>query len=398
MPNLEQYSHHAFVDTFLFLTLFKFLAELDSKIHKLSVEIFYENENRYNLRVLNVFCEFRLVKISIIPGDGIGPKIINTTIRILEEVSDLYNLGLDFVEAPAGDNALRDFGEALPKSSLEKIVNSDACLKGPVGETAKDVIVYLRQHLDLYANIRPFKTFRGVKSYWRNVDLVIVRENTEDLYRGVEDLGPDHAVSLLVITRKKTEKIARIAFDMALRRKRKVTIIHKGNVLKSYLYFKNIAYEVGRKYDDVYIEDMYVDNAAYQLIVNPERFDIMLTPNMFGDILSDEAAGLIGSMGLTCSANISEEYGLFEPVHGSAPDIDPEYANPLGQILTGAMMLEWLSYKKNRREFMDASKLLRESVEKILEEGDVLTPDLGGRAKTLDIEEKIIQHARRKLI
>ncbi len=339
-----------------------------------------------------------MVRISVIPGDGVGPKIVNTTIRILEELSDIYNLGLEFVEAPAGDNALRDFGDALPKSSLEKIVTSDACLKGPVGETAKEVIVYLRQHLDLYANIRPFKTFRGVKTYWKNVDLVIVRENTEDLYRGVEDIGPDYAVSLLVITRKKTERIAKVAFDMALRRRRKVAIIHKGNVLKSYLYFKNIAYEVGRRYNGIHIEDMYVDNAAYQLIVNPERFDVLLTPNMFGDILSDEAAGLVGSIGLSCSANISEEYGLFEPVHGSAPDIEPDYADPLGQILTGAMMLEWLSYKKGRKEFMDASTHLREVVEKILEDGDTLTPDLGGRAKIYDVEKKILQYIRRKLI
>lgn len=338
------------------------------------------------------------MRISVIHGDGIGPKIVNATLRILEEVSDLYNLNLEFIDAPAGDNALREFGEALPKSSLEEIINSDACLKGPVGETARDVIVYLRQYLDLYANIRPFKTFRGIKSFWKNIDLVIVRENTEDLYRGVEDLGPDHAVALLVITRKRTERIAKIAFDLALRRRKKVTIVHKGNVLRSYLYFKDIAVEVGRKYDNIDVEDMYVDNAAYQLIVNPERFDILLTPNMFGDILSDEAAGLIGSIGLTCSANISEGYGLFEPVHGSAPDINPEYANPLGQVLTGSMMLEWLSYNKGKREFMDASREIREAVEKILEDGDTLTPDLGGKAKTDNAVHKIIEYIRRKLI
>jgi len=339
-----------------------------------------------------------LTRISVIPGDGIGPKIVDATLRILEEVSDLYNLNLEFIDAPAGDNALKEFGEALPKSSLEKIINSDACLKGPVGETAKDVIVYLRQYLDLYANIRPFKTFKGIQSFWKNVDIVIVRENTEDLYRGVEDLGPDHAVALLVITRKRTERIAKTAFDLALRRRNKVTIVHKGNVLRSYLYFRDIALEVGRKYEGVQVEDMYVDNAAYQLIVNPERFDILLTPNMFGDILSDEAAGLVGSIGLTCSANVSEKYGLFEPVHGSAPDINPEYANPLGQILTGSMMLEWLSYKKERREFIEASRGVREAVERILEYGDTLTPDLGGKAKTEDVVEKLIGYIRKKLI
>jgi len=339
-----------------------------------------------------------LVRISVIRGDGIGPKIVDATLKVLEEVSDLYNLGLEFIDAPAGDNTLREFGEALPRSSLEKIASSDACLKGPVGETAKDVIVYLRQYLDLYANIRPFKTFRGIKSYRRNIDFVIVRENTEDLYRGVEDVGPDHAVSLLIITRKRTERIAKTAFDLASRRRKKVTIIHKGNVLRSYLFFRDVALEVGRRYSDVNVEDMYVDNAAYQLIVNPERFDIILTPNMFGDILSDEAAGLIGSIGLTCSANISERYGLFEPVHGSAPDINPEYANPLGQLLTASMMLEWLSYKKEETEFMEASIQIREAVEAILENGSTLTPDLGGRARTDDVINKIIEYIRKKFI
>ncbi|MEN2974359.1 MAG: isocitrate/isopropylmalate dehydrogenase family protein [Candidatus Caldarchaeales archaeon] len=339
-----------------------------------------------------------MVKISVIDGDGIGPKVVRSAIRVLEEVADLYNLSLEFIDAPAGDNVLREFGEALPKDSLDKIVNSEACFKGPIGETAKEVIVFLRQHLDLYANIRPFKTFRGVKSFWKDVDLVIVRENTEDLYRGVEDLGPDHAVALLIITRKRTERIAKIAFDMALKRRRKVTIVHKGNVLKSYSFFRDVALEVGKRYHDVTVEDMYVDNAAYQLIINPKRFDVLLTPNMFGDILSDEAAGLVGSLGLTCSANVSDEYGLFEPVHGSAPDIDPEYANPLGQILTGSMMLEWLSYRKGRKEFAEASELIREAVETVLQDRTVMTPDLGGFAKTDDLILKVIQYIKKKLI
>ncbi|MCS7126042.1 MAG: isocitrate/isopropylmalate dehydrogenase family protein [Aigarchaeota archaeon] len=338
------------------------------------------------------------MKVSVIYGDGIGPKVVSSALRVLEEVSDLYGLGLEFIDAPAGDNALRDYGEALPKHSLEKIVNSDACFKGPIGETARDVIVFLRQYLDLYANIRPFKTFKNVKSFWRDIDFVIVRENTEDLYRSVEDLGPDHAVALLIITRRRTERIARVAFDLAYRRRKKVTIVHKGNVLRSYAFFRDIAVEVGRRYSGVVIEDMYVDNVAYQLIVNPSRFDILLTPNMFGDILSDEAAGLIGSIGLTSSANISEEFGLFEPVHGSAPDINPEYANPLGQILTASMMLEWISYRKERREFMEASKVIREAVEKVLEDGDVLTPDLGGSARTDDVTLKIIRYIKKKLI
>ncbi|MEM3141149.1 MAG: isocitrate/isopropylmalate family dehydrogenase, partial [Nitrososphaerota archaeon] len=291
-----------------------------------------------------------------------------------------------------------EYGSPLPRDSLGKIKNSDVCLKGPVGETAKDVIVFLRQELDLYANIRPFKSFKGVKTFWKDIDFVIVRENTEDLYRCVEDIGVDHAVSLLVITRRRTERIAKIAFDLASRRKRKVTIVHKANVLRSYKFFRDVVLEVSRSFRDIVVEDMYVDNVAYQLIVNPWRFDVLLTPNMFGDILSDEAAGLVGSIGLTCSANIGDNFGLFEPVHGSAPDIDPRFANPLGQILTASMMLEWIAYKRNSRDFLKASTIIRESVEKILDEGKILTPDLGGSSTLDEVTEHVIQHIKEKLI
>ena len=320
-------------------------------------------------------------RISVIEGDGIGPHIVGLTKQLLNFLADKYGFTLEFADAPAGDKVKDETGEALPQSSLKTILNSDACLKGPVGETARDVIVFLRQKLDLFANIRPFKTYDGIKSKWSNVDFVIVRENTEDLYKSVEDIGEDHGVALLVITRKATERIAKTAFNMAMNRRRKVTIVHKANVVLSYQFFRKVVYEVAENFKEVSIEDMYVDNAAYQMVINPQNFDVILTPNLFGDILSDEAAGIVGTIGIAGSANIGEKYGLFEPVHGSAPTLDPEMANPIAQITAAKMMMEWLGNKKNDKNILYAAQTLWRAVENILNEGKILTPDLGGSYK-----------------
>ncbi|MCL7398814.1 MAG: isocitrate/isopropylmalate dehydrogenase family protein [Thaumarchaeota archaeon] len=328
--------------------------------------------------------------ISVIPGDGIGPVIVKSAIKVLEATSEIYGFKLSFVEAPAGDAAKRDFGEPLPKSSFDKIRSSDACLKGPVGETAKDVIVFLRQRLDLYANIRPFKTLPGVSSKWKDVDLVIVRENTEDLYKCVEDVGEEHAVALMVLTKKACLRISNVAFQMAESRRKKVTLIHKINVLRSFELFRKAALEVARSYPSVIIEEMLVDNAAYQLVTNPQRFDVMLTTNMFGDILSDEAAGVVGSLGLAYSANVGDEFGLFEPVHGTAPDIDPLYANPIAQIMASKMMLEWLGRKKGNAAMIEAANGLENAVFYLLQDSKSLTPDLGGRATAEDVTKRLI--------
>ncbi len=337
-----------------------------------------------------------MTKIAYIPGDGIGPKVVELAKRVVEAAADIAGFRVEWVEAPAGDRVKEELGTPLPKESLKKILDADAVLKGPVGETARDVIVFLRRRLDLYANLRPFKTYPNVKTNWKNIDFIIVRENTEDLYKGVEDVGEDHAVSLLVITRRGSERIARTGFQIASRRRRKITIVHKANVLRSYGFFRDICIEVSEEFPEVDVEEMYVDNAAYQIIVNPWRFDVILTPNMFGDILSDEAAALIGSLGLTCSANIGERYGLFEPVHGSAPDIDPSQANPLGEILTASMMLEWLSERKSNRRMREASKIIRESVENLLSWGKILTPDLGGSSTADEVAEALIKIMRNK--
>lgn len=329
--------------------------------------------------------------ISVIPGDGIGPIIVRSARKVLEAASEVYDFKLSFVEAPAGDAAKKDFGEPLPKGSFDKIRSSDACLKGPVGETAKDVIVFLRQKLDLYANIRPFKTLPGVSSKWKDVDLVIVRENTEELYKGLEDVDEEHAVALMVLTKKACVRIANVAFQMAETRRKKVTIVHKVNVLKSFELFRKAALEVAKSYPSVTMEEMLVDNAAYQLVTNPQRFDVMLTTNMFGDILSDEAAGIVGSLGLAYSANIGDDFGLFEPVHGTAPDINPAYANPIAQIMASKTMLEWLGRKKGNKAMLEAASDLENAVLSLLQDSKNLTPDLGGRATTEDVTKRLIE-------
>jgi 3-isopropylmalate dehydrogenase len=321
-----------------------------------------------------------MYRVSVIHGDGIGPYIVDKALGLLTWLGDVAGFRMEFVETPAGDRVQKETGHALPDDSFKKIAASDACLKGPVGETARDVIVFLRQRLDLYANIRPFKNLPGVRSKWQGVDLVIVRENTEDLYKSVEDVGVDHAVAMLVITRRSTERIARVGFEMAAGRRRKLTVVHKGNVVRAYKYFRDVCMEVAAGYPEVEVSEMYVDNAAYQLVVNPQSFDVLLTPNMFGDILSDQAAGVVGTIGVAGSANIGDRFGLFEPVHGSAPGLNPEQANPTAQLLAAKMMLEWLGKARNDSKLVRAANILERSVEAVLSDGKVLTPDLGGSA------------------
>lgn len=337
-----------------------------------------------------------MYRIAVIPGDGIGPVVTGHAVRIVRELASRMGFSIEFVEAPAGDRVAAETGEALPRDSLKKIMASDACLKGPVGETARDVIVFLRQKLDLYANIRPFKTYSGVRTHWSGVDFVIVRENTEDLYRGVEDVGRDHAVSLLVITRLGTERIARVALNIANERRRRVTIVHKANVLSSYRFFRDVALEILRQ-AGVSVDEMYVDNAAYQMVVNPAIFDVILTPNMFGDILSDLAAGITGSIGLAGSANVGEDKGVFEPVHGSAPGLNPDYANPIATILSASYMLGWLGMSRRDERLSRVSKAVEKAVESVLSEGRVLTPDLGGRSRGGEVSDAILNKALNNL-
>jgi len=280
----------------------------------------------------------------------------------------------------------------LPEETVKAIMKADATLKGPVGETAAAVIVKLRQMLDLYANVRPFKSYPNIPCLKPNIDFVIVRENTEDLYKGFEYVLGDVAVSLRVITRAGSERIAKYAFEEAVRRavKRKVTVVHKANVLKATCgLFAETCRSVAKNYPNISYEELYVDAAAMFLIKKPEDFDVLVTTNMFGDILSDEAAQLVGGLGVAPAANIGEKYGLFEPVHGAAWDIaGRNLANPSSLILAAKMMFEWLGFKNNDEICLEAAKIIEKSIIEAFRRRYV-TPDLGGRLSTNEMGLKV---------
>jgi len=328
--------------------------------------------------------------IAVIPGDGIGPIVVESALEVLGALSKLLSIEMDFRVLEAGDGAKKQSGTALPNATFEGVSASHACLKGPIGETAREVVLPLRQKLDLYANIRPAKSLPNIPSAAKGVDLVVVRENTEDLYKGIEDKTSGYSFSIRVITKRCSLRIAKLAYETALHRRRKVTIVHKANVLRSCELFRDSCLEVARGFPQVKTGEMYVDNAAYQLVKDPSQFDVIVTTNMFGDILSDEAAGVIGSLGLCPSANIGDQYGLFEPVHGSAPNIDACKANPVATILSAQMMLEWLSKKYRDSNLTQASEILESSVLNLLAMGDALTSDLGGKAAAADVAEALV--------
>jgi len=332
--------------------------------------------------------------ISVIPGDGIGPDVVQAALRVLQELTTDFSLDFDFTCVEAGDTARAKYGVALSDETYRIISSSNACLKGPIGDSAKQVVVPLRQRLDLYANIRPAVTLPNITTSYENVDLVIVRENTEDLYRGIENKTPEFAIGVRVVTRRASIRIARIAYDLAARRRRKVTIVHKANVLSACELFSESCLEVAKSRPEVETEEMYVDNAAYQLVKNPQRFDVIVTTNMFGDILSDEAAGIVGSLGLSPSMNLGDSFGLFEPVHGSAPDLPRGIANPLATIMSARLMLDWLGDKYTDGTLKEASQRLRTAILQTLRKGKAFTPDLGGNSTTADVAEAVIDEAQ----
>jgi 3-isopropylmalate dehydrogenase len=337
-------------------------------------------------------------KIALIPGDGIGPELTKTTMRVLDSVQEKFGLELQFTELEAGDACLAKKGVALPDSTVEVIRNSNVCIKGPVGETAADVIVKLRMMFDLYANLRPIKSYAGVPCHRDDIDLVFVRENTEGLYKGFEFTFDDTAVALRVITRKGCERIARKAFDLALRRngKRKVTAVHKSNVLrKTCGLFVEVCRETAKKYPDVTYNEQYVDAASMRLIKEPEDYDIIVTTNLFGDILSDEAAQLVGGLGMAPGGNIGDDFALFEPVHGSAPTrVGKHTANPCSMILASRMMLEWLGERYDDSACLGASEAVEKGVAEALRKG-LTVPDFGGKLKTFEMGKAIASVIRK---
>ncbi|MEM4700137.1 MAG: isocitrate/isopropylmalate dehydrogenase family protein [Candidatus Nezhaarchaeales archaeon] len=328
-------------------------------------------------------------KIAVVPGDGVGPEVVEAALYVLESLQDVVKgLSLEFVVVEAGDAALKKYGKALPDETLRVIAEeADACLKGPVGESAADVIVRLRLLLDLYANVRPFKAYPGVPCLSPSADFVIVRENTEDVYKGWEfEVVPgEAAVCLRPITRAGSLRIAECAFRLAEgRSKRKVTAVHKANVMRvTDGLFARCCREVALRHPSVAFEEMYVDTCAMQLVRKPEAFDVIVTTNMFGDILSDEAAAVVGGLGLAPAANIGERKAIFEPVHGSAPKYAGRgVANPCATILASKMMLEWLGEG-------EAARALEEAVVGALRAREHLTPDLGGSSSTMELARDI---------
>lgn len=321
-------------------------------------------------------------QIAVIPGDGIGKEVMEATISVLDEL----DVDFDYIYGIAGDECNEEHGTPLPQETIDIVRDSDACLFGAAGETAADVIVKIRQEMKMFANLRPVKSYPNTKSLFENVDFMIVRENTEGLYiADQEEETEDGAIAKRVITREAEERIIDYAFQYAKDNNRtKVTAVHKANVLKKTDgLFKEIFYEVSEKYPDIDTEDFYVDATAMYLVTQPQEFQVVVTTNLFGDILSDEGAGLVGGLGLIPSANIGADGALFEPVHGSAPDIaGQQKANPIAMMLSAIMMLRYLDEN-------DAADKFDAAILKVLSEGKTLTGDLGGSATTMEVAQAV---------
>ena len=334
-----------------------------------------------------------MYNIALIKGDGIGPEISESAISVLETINDKLDLKFSINQLDAGDGALKNTGKALPDETFDAIKSSDACLKAPVGETAADVIVFLRRELDLYANIRPAKSYPNMNALRDDVDLVIVRENTEDLYQGKEFEIDGAAVALRIISEKASKRIAKYACQTAIQRnlQKKVTSVHKSNVIrKSDSLFARACAEVAKEYSDVSFEEMYVDACAMNLIRQPESFDVIVTTNMFGDILSDESAQVVGGLGMAPAANIGDDFALFEPVHGAAFDIaGKKIANPSSFILSIKMMLEWLGTKYGDKKCFDVADKLESTVYDVVKSG-IKTKDIGGDKTTSEFTHEIV--------
>ena len=331
--------------------------------------------------------------ITVIRGDGIGPEIMQAALHVL----DAMDVGLAYEFADAGMVALEQTGELLPAATLESIRRNRIALKSPlttpVGGGFSSINVELRKRFDLYANVRPAKSHPNTKSRFPSgVDLVTVRENTEGAYsaEGQElSADGDTAVSVTKTTRRGSDRIVRYAYELARRTgRRKVTIVHKANILKSTSgLFLKVAREVAAQYPDIETNEMIVDNTCMQLVMRPEQFDVIVTTNLFGDIISDLCAGLVGGLGLAPGANIGTDAAIFEAVHGSAPDIAGQgKANPCALLLGAAQMLDHLGMPEK------ATKL-REAIDATLEAKDSLTPDLGGSGNTMELARAIARRA-----
>jgi isocitrate dehydrogenase (NAD+) len=327
--------------------------------------------------------------VTLIPGDGIGPEVASAACRVV----DATGVRIDWQTTELSADVIRSAGQVLPKHVLDSLEQTKIGLKGPVTTPVAggfpSVNVALRKKMDLYANVRPVKTLPGVKTRYMdvNIDMVIFRENTEDVYSGLEhEVVTDVVESLKIITRRASIRIAEAAFRYAIQGgRKKVTAVHKANIMKlSDGLFLRCCREVAAKHPEIEYRELIVDNAAMQLVMRPETFDILLMPNLYGDIASDLAAGLVGGLGIVPGANIGDDHAVFEAVHGSAPDIAGKgIANPTALILSGVMMLRHIG------EY-EAAKRLQAAVEKVYREGKSLTSDVGGTASTSQFSDAVV--------
>lgn len=329
--------------------------------------------------------------IVLIPGDGIGPEITASVVKIIESAG----VEINWINAKAGISAYEELGDPLPKETEELIDKYRLALKGPlttpVGTGFRSVNVGLRKIFKLYANIRPAKTLPNVKSPFNNVDLVLFRENTQGLYIGIEkwvdEKTKEQAESIAYVSKSASEKIVTAAFEYARKHgRKKVSLIHKANILKYTTgLFLKVGYEVAKNYPDIECEDLIVDNMAMQMVLRPERFDVVVTTNLFGDILSDLASGLVGGLGVTGAANIGDDCAIFEAVHGSAPDIAGQnLANPIALLFSALLMLDHIGETK-------ASKNIHDAVLEVLaNHKDACTRDIGGKGTTTTFTNAVV--------
>ncbi len=328
-------------------------------------------------------------KITLIPGDGIGPEVTEATLQVIEAAG----IEVEWETHNAGADSFQKTGQYLPDELMDSIRRNHVAIKGPIatpiGHGFASINVALRKALNLYANFRPIKNLPGVKTRYDDVDIIVVRESTEDLYSGLEHVVvPGVVESLKIITAEASTRIARFAFDYARRKNRKkVAAIHKANIMKlSDGLFLECVREVARLYPEVGYEELIVDNACMQMVLDPQQFDVMLLENLYGDIVSDLGAGLVGGLGLVPGANLGEECAVFEPAHGSAPKIaGRNMANPTAMMLSSVLMFQHLGESEKATRIASA-------VETVYSQGKVRTPDLGGSSTTTQFAEAVMQH------
>jgi isocitrate dehydrogenase (NAD+) len=326
-------------------------------------------------------------KVTLIPGEGIGPEVAAATRRVI----DAAGVQIEWEELAARTDSATEAGQLVNQGAIESVRRNRVALKGPMGTAiaggAPSVNVALRKALDLYANLRPVKNLLGVKSRFENVDIVLVRENTEDLYSGLEhEVVPGVVESLKIITERASTRIARFAFEYAKRSgRKKIHAIHKANIMKlsDGLFLKSIRV-IAEKYKDIDYKEMIVDNACMQMVLDPQQFDMLLLPNLYGDVMSDLAAGLVGGLGVVPSGNIGDECAMFEAVHGTAPDIAGKgLANPTALLMSGIMMLDHLGERP-------AARRVEAALHRVYREGKHATRDLGGKATTQEFTDAVI--------